>query len=405
MKLNKTAIDRLPIPEGEPAFYRDDAIKGFGVKVFPSGVKSFFLEKKIHGKVKRITIGRYGELTAEQARKEAVKLAGQIATGGDPVAERAQRKLETTTLREAFETYMQRRTLKPQTIFDINRCMNEVFPDWLNKPLVRINSDMAVKRHRDYGKAHSEARANLAMRYLRAIFNFAMAEYSTAEGKPIIEQNPVKKLSQTKSWFRVDRRNTLIKAHELGPWFQAVRGIENDTLRDYLSLLVLTGLRREEAATLKWADVDLAARTLTVRDPKNRQDHTLPLSDFLLEMLKSRKATAVNGYVFPGNGRGGYIVEPRKQIAKVTDASGIAFTPHDLRRTFATIAESLDIPAYTLKALLNHKTGADVTGGYIQITPERLREPMQKITDYVLKSAGLKPTADVIPLARSEGRG
>jgi integrase len=404
MNLTKTTVERLPIPDKGYQIHWDEKLAGFGVRVTPGGAKSFVFQKRINGKEKRITIGRFGELTAEQARKEAVKLAGQIATGGDPVAEKAHKKLEGTTLRQAFETYMERRTLKPQTVFDIGRCMKEVYPDWLDKPMVRVTPDRVVKRHRDYGENHSEARANLAMRYLRAIFNFAQAEYATVDGKPIIEGNPVKKLSQTKSWHRVERRDTLINAHELGPWFLAVRAVENDTLRDYLTLMVLAGLRRQEAATLKWADVDLTGKTLTVRDPKNRRDHTIPLSDFLFDMLAARKAGAINDYVFPGGGAGGYIVEPRKQIAKVADACGITFTPHDLRRTFATVAESLDIPAYAIKALLNHKTGGDVTGGYIIVTPERLREPMQKITDYVLKAAGLKPTAAVVELKR-EARG
>jgi integrase len=403
VKLTKSAIEKLPTPEAAPAFHRDDELRGFGVKVSTAGLKTFFLEKRVSGKVKRITIGRFGELTAEQARKQAVKLAGQIATGGDPVADKAQKKLEGTPLRLAFDTYIERRTLKPQTVFDIHRCMKEVYPDWLDKPMLRVTPDMVVKRHREYGEAHSEARANLAMRYLRAIFNFAQAEYTTAEGKPIIDGNPVKKLSQTKSWHRVERRDTLIKAHELGPWFNAVQAVENDTLRDYLTLMVLAGLRRQEAATLKWADVDLKGKTLTGRDPKNRRDHTLPLSDFLFDMLARRKADAANGYVFPGTGAGGYIVEPRKQIAKVVEASGISFTPHDLRRTFATVAESLDIPAYAIKALLNHKTGGDVTGGYIVVTPERLREPMQKITNFVLKAAGIMETAEIVPLKQARG--
>ena len=84
-------------------------------------------------------------------------------------------------------------------------------------------------------------------------------------------------------------------------------------------------------------------------------------------------------------------------------ASGVSFCIHDLRRTFATVAESLDIPAYALKRLLNHANGADVTAGYIVANVERLREPMQKITDYVLKSAGLKETAEVIQLKQARG--
>ena len=384
MILNKSNIDTLPTPQTGYAIHWDEKLAGFGIRVTSTGVKSFILQRRINGRDKRITIGRYGDLTAEQAKKEAKKLAGEIAGGVDPIADKAKKKIESKPLRDAFETYIQRRTLKPQTVFDIRRCMKEVYPDWLDKPMTKINGDMVVKRHREYGTEHSAARSNLAMRYLRAIFNFAAAEYTSADGKTIIDGNPVRKLSLTKSWHRIERRDTLIKAHELGPWFNAVQAVENDTLRDFLTLMVLAGLRRQEAATLKWADVDLKASTLTVRNPKNRRDHTLPLSDFLFDMLTWRKANQVNTYVFPGTGAGGYIVEPRKQIAKVIEACGISFTPHDLRRTFATVAESLDIPAYALKRLLNHANGTDVTAGYIVANVERLREPMQKITDFVI---------------------
>lgn len=387
MKLTKSAIDRLTAPAGAPAFYRDDEIRGFGIKVFPSGAKTFFLEKKISGRSRRMSLGRFGEITVDQARKEAIKLAGHIVTGGDPVAEKAQRKMEAKTLREVFIAYMGRRELKPQTLKDIGRCMSEVYPDWLDKPFTKVTPDMVVKRHREHGEHRSEARANLAMRYLRAIFNFAMVEYTAADGKSLLDQNPVRKLSLTKSWHRVERRRSLIKEHELGPWFDAVSAIGNPILRDYLRLLLLTGLRRQEAATLKWADVDLSARTLTIPDPKNREPHTLPLSDYLFGMLEEAHSHKVNDFVFPGTGAGGHLVEPRKQIAKVVDACGIAFTPHDLRRTFATVAESLDIPAFAVRRLLNHKTGSDVTGGYLVISPERLREPMQRISVYILSKA------------------
>jgi integrase len=67
----------------------------------------------------------------------------------------------------------------------------------------------------------------------------------------------------------------------------------------------------------------------------------------------------------------------------------ITFTVHDLRRTFITIAEGLDIPAYALKRLLNHKISHDVTGGYVIADAERLREPMQKVTDFILKTANV----------------
>ncbi len=167
-------------------------------------------------------------------------------------------------------------------------------------------------------------------------------------------------------------------------------------------MVLLTGLRREEAATLKWEDVDLAAKTFTVVKTKNNESHTLPLSDFLYDLMSTRHQKKINDYVFPGTGAAGHIIEPRKQMANVTKASGIHFTVHDLRRTFITIAESLDISAYSLKRLMNHKMTNDVTAGYIIADVERLRKPMELITEYFLKCMGIVKSADIIEIQPSK---
>lgn len=112
-------------------------------------------------------------------------------------------------------------------------------------------------------------------------------------------------------------------------------------------------------------------------------DLSLPFS--MLKDILTRKHNANSSYVFPGTGADGYIIEPRKQMAKVIDDTKIQFTVHDLRRTFITMAESLDIAAYALKRLLNHKMNGDVTAGYIMFDVERLRKPMQMITDHLLR--------------------
>lgn len=109
------------------------------------------------------------------------------------------------------------------------------------------------------------------------------------------------------------------------------------------------------------------------------------MTDFLYDLLSKRQSLANDVYVFPGSGKGGYIVEPRKQMVKVTEQSGIRFTVHDLRRTFITVAESLDISAYAVKRLVNHKMNNDITAGYIITDVERLRKPMQQITDYLIR--------------------
>lgn len=397
MKITKLAVDKLPIPNiTSPGLtvqkrYYDDTLKGFGVRVTSGGTKAFFIEKLIDRKLRRITVGRYPALTVEMARKEAQKLLGKIAIGIDPVAEKHATKLKQVTLYQVLQDYLQaRKSLKPKTIYDYQRVLTIAFKKWGDKPLIAITKDNIAKQHELLAAENGPAYANLAMRVLRALFNFAAGQYEDAQGKSLITENPVKRLSQTRAWYRVERRQTFIRSHELAAWYQGVQDLSNTTLRDYLLLLIFTGLRRQEAAKLQWEQIDLKAKTLTVIDTKNHQPHTLPLSDFLFELLTNRRQHTDSSYVFPGTGKGGYIIEPRKQMVKIIAASGVQFTVHDLRRTFITAAESLDISAYAVKRLINHKINNDVTAGYIIMDVERLRKPMQQVADYFQKCMGIK---------------
>lgn len=204
-------------------------------------------------------------------------------------------------------------------------------------------------------------------------------------------------LSRTRSWYRIGRRQTVIQRHQLRSWFDAVAALENEGARDFFLLTVLTGLRRSEGLGLTWDRVDLEAGTLTITDTKAYRRHTLPLTDFLFELLARRKAeTPLDcSWVF-ADARGRHLQNLRFALEQVESTSDVSFCVHDLRRTFATVAESLDIPAYALKRLLNHSTGSDVTAGYIIADVERLRAPMQKITDYFLKAGGLRESAAVL---------
>ncbi|KTD63890.1 tyrosine-type recombinase/integrase [Legionella spiritensis] len=409
MKINKSAVENLSIPmvtqPGRTAQkkYYDDQLKGFGIRVTSGGTKAFFVEKLINRKVKRITLGRYPELTPEMARKKALEILGQIACGFDPVAEKKAKRMAQISLKEVFNDYLiARKSLKPSTKINYEQVLNKAFAKWLDKPIMNISKDHVARQHEKLGQEHGAAYANLSMRVLRALFNFAAGQYEDAQGRSLIIENPVRRLSQTRSWYRVERRKSYIKSHELAAWYQAVKQLDNQIMADYLLLVLFTGLRRQEAATLKWQDIDMKGRTLSIQDTKNNETHTLPLSDFLYDLFLQRQLDKVNDYVFPGNGVAGHLIEPRKQMAIVTKATGIEFTVHDLRRTFITIAESLDIPAYALKRLLNHKMTNDVTAGYIIVDVERLRRPMQLITDFILKCSGEVKTADIIAIQPSK---
>jgi len=418
--LTKKLIDAAASPPKDYVFLWDDSVKGFGLRITSQGVKSFVYQTRINGRNKRITIGRYDAITIDQGRREARRLAGEIAAGKDPVTEKRKKRVQGVTLSEVLTAYLSTRKLKPITIADMTKAMDG-FKDWLDRPIKSITRDMVSDRHRRLGKA-SEARANLAMRYLRALLNFAAEEYADDAGHPLISENPVKKLSSTRSWFRIDRRRTVIKATELGAWVKAVlaldevpgreagTGKENPKLkqgavaRDFFMLVLLTGLRRSEALGLQWSDVDFKAKTLVVRDTKNRSDHELPLSNYLVELLTRRQDVSGSDFVFSDKD-GRRLSNLRFAQARVEKQCGVGFCLHDLRRTFVSVAESLDIPAYSLKRLLNHSIAGDVTAGYLVITTERLREPMEKITKFILQQAGPTPLGEVIcfPQVKTHG--
>ena len=394
VNLTKSVVDKIkPLSDKNQSFYRDDKIKGFALRVTSSGVKSFILETRIEGKVKRMTLGKYGNVTVEEARKEAKKLLGQIVQGQNPLAIKKEKKVKAITLQEAFNSYLKaRKDLKPNTVIDYKQALNQVAPDWLNKPLTSITRDMVKKRHLEHGKHKSKARANNAMRVLRTIFNYAIHEYQTGDDKSIITVNPIEYLSHTRGWYNIKRRQTVIKPNQLAAWYVGLKKLsEQDRYsnasmwQDYFLLVLFTGLRKMEAASLLWKDIDLYSKTLTVHDTKNGESHTLPMSNEIYEIFLRRQKLKTSDFVFPAKSQTGYMYEPRKAVLKVSELSGVPFTTHDLRRTFATTAESLELSAYALKRLLNHKMNNDVTAGYIIGDVERLRKPMQKITDFMVK--------------------
>lgn len=399
IRFTKTALDALPpAPAGARVAYYDTQTPGLVLRVTATGVKTFSVFRRVKGgPMERITLGRFPDLPLEAARERALGTVATLAKGESAAGQVRRQRAQQVTLAEAFKDYLEsKKDLKPSTVADMRYEIESVFADWLKHPLVKITPRMVIARHKAHGE-RSPARANLAMRYLRALFNFAMSRYRDGNDAPILASNPVSALSAEGGWYRVERRQTVIKAQDLGPWIRAVANLPSPHHRDLLLFVLMTGIRRGEVQTLRWEHVDVQARTITLVDTKNHQDHTLPLSDFLFDLLAQRKGEAVSGLVFADE-RGRPVSNLRYAQARIQADTGLTFCLHDLRRTFATVAESLDLPAYAIKRLLNHANGADVTAGYIVPNPERLREPMQKITDYMLKAGGLKPTAPVVEL-------
>jgi integrase len=388
------------IPNAEPGkrpVYHDDMVKGLSLRVTEKGVKSFIIRKRINGKLALNTLGRYPAMTIEQARKKARQTLNSYSAGANPNNEERDSHIKSITLGQTMNDYIHGRNaqLKPKTISDYNILFNRFLSEWANKELKSITRDMVSKKHAHIGD-RSVYRANATMRLLRALFNYAAGAYEDSKGEPIVVHNPVQRISHNKSWYKETSRSNIIQPNDLSKWFDAVKALpENknngirvnisNTVSDYLLFILFSGLRQSEAAGLLWSDVDFNNKLFTVRDTKNHSDHTLPLSDYLYSLLKTRNLNSNGLYVFAGANPNKSIVNPYKQIKKVREDSGVHFTQHDLRRTFATIADSLEIQHHIIKRLMNHSNNDVTSKHYIKPSIETLRKPMDKINNYILE--------------------
>lgn len=401
-RFTKKRLEAIPKPNSRTRYY-DDAIEGLIVDVSPNLIMSFRVYKWLASENKPVTItlGKFPSMTIEQARTQSKKHLLQISDGKNPVKEKQVKLQERYTLDFVFTDYLEKRKLQQSTVRGYTQVIHCYFKNYREKPFKNLD-EAVIKKIHSIVSTTSQAQADLAMRVMRALFNFAKYEYRGSENEIIYKDNPVKILSHLRNWNHVPRKQTRISKSQLSNFFATIEAFRKEaeivsdlftsSVCDFVEMAIFTGLRKSELLNLTWDAINLAERSYFISKTKNGTPLELPVSDRLLTILKRRLAQRTESdYVFNSHGQYGRVVEPKKVIAKIGEKAGIIFTLHDLRRTFTTTAESLNVGTYTIKRLLNHKTKRDdVTAGYTVLTPEELREPAQTIENEILIQAGHK---------------
>jgi integrase len=421
-KLTKASVQSIQPVAGKQILVWDTELRGFGLRVSPGGAKAFIMQRRIGTTERRVTIGRADDVPPEIARKKAMGMAAQFADGKDPVKEKKERKVRTLTLRSAFEAYIaapKKRGLgkggakRTSTVLDIRKAMQS-FVEWLDTPLAEITGAMVRDRHAEMAQ-RSAAQANLAHRYLRAAINHVLADADEHE-TPIVRFNPVNRLNRLNAWRPIKPRERRIPRDKIGVWVRAVRselvGLRYESeLRDALMFALLTGARREEIVgcrktghpPLRWAEVDFTRRTVLFRDTKNGRDHVLPIGSGLVSMLEARRSKSGPDFVF-SDGSGHVPEDLRSAFKRVAKVTGVAFSLHDLRRTFVSVAEiGLRIPQSLVMRLTNHTTPtAGAHSGYVIFDETELRRAMQQIEDFLLSPTRQYDDHHVIEFAEGQ---
>lgn len=400
-KLTKIFVDSLPFSPGKQVIYRDSELIGFALRV--TNVKVYVVERRVGKSSVRVTIGKHGEVTPTQARVQASKLLDMMSQGINPNKEKqqARKKMFTNcaktdqppTLLDAYSAYICEKELTKNTLDDYQQCIDDYLVDWKNIELTNITRKMVQEKHAELSK-RSKARANLAMRFFRAIFNFSVENFLDTDNKNIIDvSNPVNTLKAQKSWNKIKSRKRYIRNNQIKGWLDAV--VSTDwvgqqyknhnayTNQDFLLTVLLTGFRREEAETIEWSHVDLKSGSITSVNPHNNELLTLPMGKTLHYIMQKRFERSAGGkYVFQARQGISHISNRSKARLRIAEITGITFTYLDLRRTFSSVVNSLNIGSYTIKKLVNHST--HVTEGHVQVTFKDLQLAMNMVENLLL---------------------
>ncbi len=392
LKLTAASVKQrcAPAETGKPVFYWDTELRGFGVKVTPQS-KTFILQKDVNGCSKRVTIGRFGEWTADEARKYARELVVQMGKGIDPNEEKRAKRERGTTFEEAINWHlaaMQAKGCAQRSIAVIPEESQRHLSDWLKRPIAGISRNECATRHERITERSGPYAANRALQHFRTVYNTANRRM---EGLP---PNPVIGVTFNK----VKRRRDPILWENLPAWKSRVDEIKNPIRRDLQLFLLFTGLRSQDARTVRWEHVDFDAATVHRPKPKGGEDRafTVPAAASVLDILRHRRDENDliypddKGWVFPSQNMKGDVVHVAQAKEQRYDENGKKVghlpSPHRLRDTFASAAHEARVHPMDLKILMNHRLSGsdDVTEGYIRPSIEHLRGAAESVAQFLL---------------------
>lgn len=400
IKFTRANLSALPTPAAR-TYYKDPETRGLLMVVWPNGTKAFELYRKVEGKPTRIGLGHFDSsvpesrvfpkgvdpitlvgnspsLNVAMARLLSAAVNAQLDIGTNPAeVKRSTRKAKQAelTLQGAFDRYEKdylipkekRTTADLRNLFDRN--LGYVAPgqkkphgkekkkspngvDWSKRKLSDISASDVLKLHNSIKEASGGHTANRVLQLLRAIFN-KMILWKEFKG-----DNPCEDIEL----FEEHERERYIQEDELPRFFAELAKVEDETFRDYISISLFSGARRENVLGMRWKDIDFATGLWTIAhgDSKNKSSLTVHLTAPSLETLQNRKAKVkgeLGKFVFPAISKSGHMSPPKKPWAALLKSAGIDdLRLHDLRRTLGSWSANTGASLHIIGKALGHKS-------------------------------------------------
>lgn len=381
-RLTKRVVDQLA-PQPRDYFAWETELPGFGVRIFPSGRKSYLIQyRDTHGRTRRYVLGPHGVLTPDQARTLAQQALARVRAGANPAQERQDAR-QAPTVQDLAARFLRDHvaTLRPGTQRTYRLALSgHILPalDTLAVPAV-TRADIQALHQRLRATPYQ---ANRVLALCATLFAHAEAWGLRPEGS-----NPARRIAR----YREYKRERFLTGPELARLGQVLARAERDGLAGratvaLLRLLILTGARLGEIQTLRWEWIDW--RRAVVRLPESKSGaKTLYLAPAALAELR-RLVPQSQGLVLPGTRPGKPRVHPHKSWRRLCAAADLTdLRPHDLRHTFASTGATLGLSLQVIGKLLGHADAA-TTQRYAHLAPDPVQQAAELVAEAIAKALG-----------------
>ena len=389
----KAEIDSLPLPmNGKRDTYQDTKVSGLHLRISSTGIKTFSVFKRIKGgNPERITLGRYPDMTIDQARRKTMEINLVIADGRNPAE--AKRKLKSELLfGELFEEYLERHSKPKKKTWteDLDKYRNHIEKPLGKRKLSEIDRAAISLIHSNVTKAGYPIAANRILALISSVFGWAISA-------GLWENNPAIGIRRNKE----KSRDRFIQSDELPRFFQALSEETNGTVRDYILISLLTGARRSNVCSMKWQDINFERAEWRIEATKNDTPQTVTLSPEAIEVLQNRKSDD-SEFVFPGSGKSGHLQEPRKGWERILKSAGIKdLRLHDLRRTLGSWQAKTGASLAIIGKSLNHKN-QNTTAIYARLDLDPVRDSVNTATSAMLAAGGLTKPGEIVQFKKKK---
>ena len=327
VNFTKAVITAKVAPATGRTYLHDAKEAGLVLMITATGRKTFQLYKKHQGRPVRVTLGTWPETTVEQARKKCREAKVELAEGRNP-NDALRQEREALTFAGLFDIYLERHAKPHKRTWqeDETYYQRHLAARLGKKRLADVTRVDVAAIHARIGKDRP-THANRVLALISSVFGRGI-EFGLWEGN-----NPCMGIRR----FPEQSRDRFLSSDELRRFFEALEQYPNDTARDFIFVALLTGARRSNTMAMRWADIDFEEATWRIGLTKNGTPQTVALVEPVVELLRERKRQASSVFVFPGKGKTGHYMEPKRAWKTVLKRAGIENVRIlDLRRTMGS---------------------------------------------------------------------